>query len=43
MIQGYKFLHTIWDIQDAELLTPATDTRMRGHSFKLFKMKTPER
>ncbi len=33
MIQVYKFLHKIWDI-DEEFLTPAIDNRTRGHSLK---------
>ncbi len=38
MIQVYKFLHKIWDI-DEVFLTPAIDNRTRGHSLKLFKQR----
>ncbi len=40
MIQVYKFLHKIWDINDNSFLTPAIDNRTRGHSLKLFKNRT---
>ena len=40
MIQVYKFLHKIWDIDDYNFLTPAIDNRTRGHSLKLFKRRT---
>ncbi len=38
MIQVYKFLHKIWDIEE-DFLTPAIDNRTRGHSLKLFKQR----
>ncbi len=36
MIQTYKFIHNIWDVED-ELLTPRDDIGTRGHEHKLFK------
>ncbi len=36
MIQTYKFMHNIWEVED-ELLTPRADTGTRGHDYKLFK------
>ncbi len=36
MIQTFKFVHNIWDIEDS-LLTPSVDVGTRGHDHKLFK------
>ncbi len=40
MIQVYKFLHNIWNIEEDDFLPPAIDNRTRGHSLKLFKQRT---
>ena len=40
MIQVFKFLHNIWNIEDENFLPPAIDNRTRGHSLKLFKRRT---
>ena len=36
MIQTFKFMHNIWDIEDS-LLTTSVDVGTRGHECKLFK------
>ena len=36
MIQTYKFVHNIWNIDD-DLFTLSADTGTRGHQYKLFK------
>ena len=36
MIQAFKYMNNIWDI-DETLLNPSSETRTRGHSQKLFK------
>ncbi len=36
MIQTFKFVRNIWDVED-DLFTPSRDTGTRGHAYKLFK------
>ncbi len=40
MIQVYKFLQNIWNIEDDNFLPLAIENRTRGHSLKISKRRT---